>query len=181
MFKDIISQRVVKYYTENPPIASQISHTMAVAGYTRLLAAAMGKNQHECDLQEAAAWLHDIGCPDAVRKYGNSQPIHQQCEGERIVKEWLCCHNTLSFPEWDTAMEELTTDEKQWLAHVVGTHHQQPSARQLHFEPLFEADLIVNIQEGYYGRNKAQHYFDNLLLTDAGRELYTAMIFNKSA
>lgn len=177
MFKDIIAQRVVAYYTENPPVASQIAHTMAVAGYTRLLAKAMGMTPHQCDLHEAAAWLHDIGCPDAVRKYGNSLPAHQQTEGERIVNEWFG-DNGDAFPEWQTVLNALTADEKQWLARVVGTHHQHPSARQLHFEPLFEADLIVNIQEGYFGRNQAHHYYDTLLLTDAGRQLYKAMIFN---
>ena len=49
-FKDIITQRVVQYYAENPPVASQIAHTMAVAGYTRLLAVAMGKDEHGRDL-----------------------------------------------------------------------------------------------------------------------------------
>ncbi len=179
MFKDIIAQRVVQYYKENPPIASQIAHTMAVAGYTRILAKSMGYSQHDCDLHETAAWLHDIGCPDAIRKSGDSLPMHQQCEGERIVNEWMDSGSNSSFPEWDTVLQELTPDEKHWLAHVVGTHHQQSSAKQLHFEPLFEADLIVNIQEGYFGRNQIRHYYDTLLLTDAGRNLYTAMIFDR--
>ena len=176
-FKDIIAQRVVQYYAENPPVASQIAHTMAVAGYTRLLAVAMGKDERECDLHEASAWLHDIGCPDAIRKYGNSLPVNQQKEGERIVNEWF--DKDTDYPHWDEVMEELTQEEKQWLARVVGSHHQQPSARELHFEPLFEADLIVNIQEGYYGRSQAQHFYDTMLLTDAGRDLYTKMIFDR--
>lgn len=179
MFKDIIARRVVEYYTVNPPVASQIAHTMAVAGYTRLIASAMALSERECDLHEASAWLHDIGCPDAIRRYGNSLPAHQQQEGERIVNEWMDNSQTDAFPQWGTVLSALTLQEKQWLARVVGSHHQRPSAERLHFEPLFEADLIVNIQEGYYGRNQARHYYDTLLLTDAGRTLYNAMIFNK--
>lgn len=178
MFKDIIAQRVVRYYTENPPVASQIGHTMAVAGYTRLIASAMGRSRRECDLQESAAWLHDIGCPDALRKYGNSLPVNQQKEGERIVTEWMNESGAETFPDWNIVLKALAPEERQWLAKVVGAHHQQPSAKALRFEPLFEADLIVNIQEGYYGRNQAQHYYDNMLLTDAGRSLYRALIFN---
>lgn len=176
MYKDIIAQRVVKYYTANPPVATQIAHTMAVAGYTRLIASAMGLSRHDCDLHEASAWLHDIGCPDAIRHYGNSLPAHQQQEGERIVNEWMNENGANNFPQWDIVQNALTANEKQWLAKVVGSHHQHHSAKELHFEPLFEADLIVNIQEGYYGRNQAQHYYDKMLLTDAGRKLYKALI-----
>ena len=176
-FKDIIARRVVQYYAENPPVASQIAHTMAVAGYARMIAVGMGLTERQCDLHEASAWLHDIGCPDAVSKYGNSLPVNQQNEGERIVNQWF--GEDIDYPGWDIVTNELTADEKQWLAHVVGSHHQKPQAERLHFEPLFEADLIVNIQEGYYGRSQAQHYYDTMLMTDAGRDLYTKMILKR--
>ena len=168
-FKDKIAKRVVDYYIENGPISQQITHTMAVAACTRIIAKGMGMSERECELQESAAWLHDIGCPASIRKYGNAQSVNQQKEGQRIVTEWK--HWLLSVG--------LTEHETTWIADVIGTHHQQPAAQKLHFEPLFEADLIVNLQDGYYGRCQAEHFYETLLMTEAGKALYTALIFDR--
>ncbi len=172
--KDIISLRVCDYYKEHGPAYSQTAHTMAVASLTRQIALMQGLGQHEVDLLEMAAWLHDIGCPAAIDRYGNSRPAHQQAEGERIVKEWLAADD--GYAGWDTVVSELAEEEKQWLSSVVGTHHQQKHAIELHFEPLFEADLIVNIKEGYYGRAQAEHLYNNMMLTDAGREMFRRFV-----
>ncbi len=175
MFKDIIASRVVDFYTENGPVAEQIMHTEAVATYARLIAVKMGLSSRAVDLHESAAWLHDIGCPDAVRKYGNSSPVHQMAEGERLVNEWFSTDT--DYPNWNVVLESLSTEEKEWLARAVGTHHQRPYALSLHFEPLFEADLIVNIKEGYYGRAQAQMYYEKMTITDAGRELFRKLVW----
>ncbi len=173
-FKDTISLRVCDYYATHGPIYSQTAHTMAVASLTRQIALMQGRSERETDLLEAAAWLHDIGCPDAVSKYGNSKPPHQMAEGERITNEWLSTSD--GYDAWADVVEELTDDEKHWLARVVGTHHQQKHAIDLHFEPLFEADLIVNIKEGYYGRSQADHLFNTLMLSDEGREMFRRFV-----
>ena len=76
--KDTIARRVVDYYIDNPPVYEQIVHTQAVASYTRLIAVGEEPDAHRVDLLEVAAWLHDIGCPEARRLYGDSRPMHQQ-------------------------------------------------------------------------------------------------------
>ncbi len=172
--KDIISLRVCDYYKEHGPAYSQISHTMAVASLTRQIALMQGRDEHEVDLLETAAWLHDIGCPTAIDKYGDSKPVHQQTEGEYVVTEWFS--STDGYTNWDVVMSELTPKEKQWLARAVGSHHQQKHAIELHFEPLFEADLIINIKEGYYGRSQAEHLYSTLMLSDAGREMFRRFV-----
>ncbi len=161
--KDSIARRVVDYYIGNPPTYEQIVHTQAVASYTRLIAVGEECDSHRTDLLEIAAWLHDIGCPEARRQYGDSRPLHQQETGRCMVSEWL--------------KEEaaLTEEEKVWLADVVGSHHQLPAARRLHFEPLFEADLIVNLIEGYYAMDKAADYLETMVTTPAGRSLYKSL------
>lgn len=163
--KDSIIRRVVDYYIDNPPVYEQIVHTQAVASYTRLIAVGEGDDAHRTDLLEIAAWLHDIGCPDARRIYGDSRPLHQQEIGCRLSSEWLA------------AIDGLTPEEKSWLSSVVGSHHQLTAARKLHFEPLFEADLIVNLIEGYYDKAKAADYFDTMMTTTTGKTLY-CRLFN---
>lgn len=167
--------RVIDYYAQNPPVRSQITHTQAVASITRTIAVNEKYDIKFINLIEAAAWLHDIGCPDAVRKYGNSLPVHQQCEGKRIVYEWL--HETNPSEEWRPVVDSLTEEEKEWLCNVVGSHHQHETASKLHFEPLFEADLIVNLLEGYYKIENAQNYFNKMMLTESGKQLFRKIIF----
>lgn len=163
--KDRLARKVTEYYLHHEPAIGQIVHTQSVAAYTRLIAFDEGWSERQCTWMEIAAWLHDIGCPNARRIYGNSLPAHQQCEGEKLTREWL---------KDETA---ISAEEKELLARIVGSHHQYASAKTLHFEPLFEADLIVNLAEGYYERGKARHLYDTLMTTATGRELYAALFF----
>ena len=52
------------------------------------------------------------------------------------------------------------------------SHHQFEAAKRLGFEPLFEADLAVNLLEGYYPRERAGELCEKLVTTAAGRELF---------
>lgn len=165
--KDAVARRVVDFYAGKAPVWEQIVHTQAVASYTRLIAVGEGLDEDRVDLLETAAWLHDIGCPSARELYGNSQPVHQQEEGRKLAGAWL------------ESVPGLTADEKEWLAEVVAHHHQFASARELHFEPLFEADLIVNLTEGYYELKKAPHFYDKFVVTATGRRLFEEIILSQ--
>lgn len=165
-YKDRIVARVMDYYIANPPVNEQILHTQAVASYTRAIAVMEGWDAARTEMIEIAAWLHDIGCPSARNIYGNSKPVHQQTEGEKLVYEWF---------ENDT---ELQDEDKQWLAQVVGHHHQRPQAEALHFEPLYDADLIVNLWEGYYDKSQAKEKFQKLVCTESGMKLFNSFFVN---
>ncbi len=158
-YKDTIARRVIDYYTENPPVEEQIVHTQAVANYTRLIASGEGMERHTVCMHEISAWLHDIGCPTARRLHGSAQPVYQMKYGRTLVEEWL---------KDDTHFSE---EEKVWLADVVGSHHVFKKAKELHFEPLFEADLIVNLWEGYYEKNHAAEY-EKMVTTETGKGLF---------
>ena len=166
-YKDMIVRRVIAYYVDHPPVNEQIVHTQAVASYTRLIAIGEGLDAHQVDLLEMAAWMHDIGCPKAREIYGNSLPPHQEKEGRILVNEWL-----LDEPE-------LTAEEKVWLADVVGSHHHFAAAQKLHFESLFEADLIVNLWEGYYKLEHANSYYEKMMVTETGRRLFSDFFLRK--
>ena len=165
--KDEIARRVTDFYAQNPPVWEQIRHTQSVAAYTRLIACGEGLEEDQVNLHEIAAWLHDIGCPEARRIYGNSQPVHQQSEGKKAAAKWL------------ESVNGLTEDEKQWLEEVTGSHHEFQSAKALHFEPLFEADLIVNLTEGYYNLEKASALFEKWVTTKTGKELFDEIILSQ--
>ncbi|MDH6358371.1 HD domain-containing protein [Parabacteroides sp. PF5-9] len=158
--KDRLALEVVGYYARQEFADKHIIHTQAVANYTRLIAVGEGMDENQSALQEIAAWFHDIGCPESYKKFGNTLPVNQQREGYILTQEWLK----------DEA--DLSSKEKEWLADVVATHHQFKSANELGFLPLFEADLIVNLLDGYYSEGQEQHLYDKLMQTKTGKELF---------
>ena len=144
--KDKIAEMVVRYYAQFPELKrDDVLHTQEVVSYTRMIAVGEEMTDKKMALLEMAAWLHDIGCPRSKELYGNSLPVNQQNVGREVTMELL------------ESMNELTDDEKQWLADVVGTHHQYPKAMEFDFLPLFEADLIVHCLSGYHPKEKHQH------------------------
>ena len=128
-----INWKMMELFAAEDP--AQIAHTQSVHDYTRVLAARSGCAERRIALLELAAILHDIGCPASRAKYGDSKPPHQEEEGARIVAEWL------------RECPELNDDEKKFIEEAVGSHHQFEAAKRLGFEPLFEADLAVNLLE----------------------------------
>ncbi|WP_288591646.1 HD domain-containing protein [uncultured Victivallis sp.] len=155
---DRINWRMMEFYSGED--SRQIAHTQCVHDYTRLLAAKSGVEPHRAMLLEIAAILHDIGCPAAREKYGDSRPPRQEEEGKRICRDWL--------PEYP----ELSCADIDYVAEVVGRHHRFSEAKRLEFIPLFEADLIVNLFEGYYPLDRAAELKEKLVTSVAGRELF---------
>ena len=163
--KDKIAEMVVRYYAQFPELKrDDVLHTQEVVVYTRMIAVGEGMADKQVALLEMAAWLHDIGCPRSKELYGNSLPVNQQNVGREVATELL------------EPISELTSDEKQWLADVVGTHHQLPKAIELDYMPLFEADMIVNCLSGYHPKEKHQHLYDTMLKTNTGRTLFKLMV-----
>lgn len=153
---ELWERTVALYAAENP---DQIAHTQAVVDYAARIAEMEGLPDRRRFLIRVAALLHDVGCPAARAKYGSSAAPHQETEGRRIVVEWLA------------GSTDFSPEEAAFLADVVGSHHHADAAKRLGFEPLFEADLIVNLLENYYDRSKAAFYRDRLVSTASGRRL----------
>ena len=152
--------KVVYYYAQKD--ATQIAHTQSVTHYTTLLAEAEGYTPRQVTLLTAAALLHDIGCPQAKEKFGNSKPVHQMKEGIAVATQIL----------EEFSDDEFSREEKQWIVEVVGKHHRFADAQRLNFLPLFEADLIVNFFEDYFSINRAPQYYERLMTTATGRDLF---------
>ncbi len=163
--KELIAHIVINYYSRYPELMREdILHTQEVVCYTRLIAKGEGVPNCEVELLEAAAWLHDIGCPRSKEIFGNSLPENQHSIGRQVATDLLA------------SVDCLSEIEKKWIADVVGSHHQFSKAEELGFMPLFEADLIVNILSGYHPREKAQMLYDSMMVSESGRELFKTLI-----
>ncbi|MFI3240614.1 MAG: HD domain-containing protein [Bacteroidales bacterium] len=163
--KDYLANKVIEYYAQFPELMrDDIQHTQEVVSYTHLIAVGEGLSTEEVEMLEIVAWLHDIGCPHAKELYGNSSPVNQQKVGREVAEELL------------SPLAVFTHEQKQWLADIVGTHHQADKAQELNFQPLFEADLIVNLLSGYHAPDKAEHLYNTLMQTATGKKLFRTLI-----
>lgn len=160
-----IANLAIEYYSGYPTaMRKDILHTQEVASYTRMIAIGEGLSPKEVEMQVAAAWLHDIGCPRSKELYGNSLPQNQQSVGRDVAGELL------------QDVVELTNQEKEWLVDVVGTHHQFADSQRLTFAPLFEADLIVNLLSGYFKKEQAKNLYNTLVTTKTGQSLFKTVV-----
>jgi len=163
MMRKLVTQlhkEVIEYFASTDP--SQISHTEAVHNFSQLLSQLENYDEHRLCLVEMSALLHDIGCPNAQLKYGNTKAPNQEKEGELLASEMLT-----EYP-----MEDK---DKQLISEVVGLHHHHKSLQEMGFDVLVEADLIVNMLEGYYKPEQAKTLFENMVTTESGKSLYRNM------
>lgn len=155
-----LHKEVIEYFAATD--MSQIGHTEAVHNFAQLIASLERCDEHKQAMIEMSALLHDIGCPNAKIKYGNTNAPNQEKEGKPKAEEILAKY---SMPE----------EDKTLLAEVVGKHHHLKEVQALGFAILAEADLIVNLLEGYYNLGQAAHLFDSFMVTKSGRDLYRNM------
>lgn len=161
---DKVAECVMEYFMKEDP--TQIPHTQCVASYTHYIAAGEDLPGREAELMEMAAWMHDIGCPASKKKYGNTLPVHQEEEGRIVADELL------------KNVDGLTEDEKAWITDVVGNHHKRAEVDRLKFAPLFDADCIVNMTEGYFPKENAGTFFEKAMSTKCGKEIFRKLFID---
>jgi HD superfamily phosphohydrolase YqeK len=83
----------------------------------------------------AAAYLHDIGIKDAEKLYGSTASKYQEELGPLTARGILM----------ELHAEPALTDE---VCDIIGHHHHPRPEETINFKVLYDADLIVNIQEG---------------------------------
>jgi HD superfamily phosphodiesterase len=150
-----LHREVITYFAATD--LTQIEHTETVHNFAQLIARLEKLDEHTRCLIEMSALLHDIGCPNAP---------NQEKEGKPLAEQMLSGY---PMPEADKAL----------IAEVVGAHHHLNTLKTLGFEILAEADLIVNLLEGYYKKEQAQHLYDHFVTTESGKELYRNMFLKK--
>jgi heterodisulfide reductase subunit B len=112
------------------------------------------------DVVTVTALLHDVGIKVAEQKYNSSAGPYQELEGPPIVRE---------------IMKRLGAEEEiiDRAAYIVGGHHTASKNDGLDFQIIWEADLMVNIEED--GLYKHPENLPNIISrnfkTSTGRQL----------
>ncbi|MCK4788100.1 MAG: HD domain-containing protein, partial [Desulfobacteraceae bacterium] len=118
----------------------------------------------------AAAVLHDIGIHEAERKYNSTAARYHQEEGPPVAREIL---STLG-------AGEALIDE---VCDIVGHHHHPRDEETLSFKIVYDADLIVNLEEHQKDREiereKLSEIIEKKMLTDSGKRLASEALFGQ--
>ncbi len=157
--KERVAAAMQEYFGDD---TKRIRHAEAVAEFAEQI----NKYEHgDPAVIMACGYLHDIGIKNSEAKHQSSAPGHQHVEGPpvaRIILEEL-------------AVDPLIIDE---VCDIISHHHAPRKEETVNFKVLYDADLIVNINDDQpeKQRTKAQilSRINKAMLTDAGKKIATA-------
>jgi hypothetical protein len=145
----------------------RIGHASKVARYAEEM---VKQEQGEPAVVLTAAYLHDIGIAEAERKYQSSAPRYQEQEGPPIAREIL---------EKLGAAPELVGK----VCDIIGHHHHPHAPETVNFKVVYDADLIVNLEEKESGgpgdERRIGEIIDNAFLTESGKALARKVLLNQ--
>ncbi|MBW2064388.1 MAG: HD domain-containing protein [Deltaproteobacteria bacterium] len=156
LLKDRVAIEMKRYFKQD---FKRIGHATRVARYAEKI----GKNEGgNLAVILTAAYLHDIGIKEAERKYQSTAAKCQEMEGPPIAREILSSLGT---------REELIDE----VCDIVGHHHHPRPDDNINFKSVYDADLIVNLEEKYKkdppDRESLSVKIDELFLTESGKRL----------
>ena len=155
LLKDRVAIEMKRYFRTD---FKRIGHATRVARYAERI----GKGEKgNLAVILAAAYLHDIGIPEAEKKYGSAAAKHQETEGPAVAR---------SIMEKLGAKEELINE----VCDIVGHHHHPGPEESTNFKALYDADLIANIEEKHkeapIDPEEMTNTIETSFLTSSGRD-----------
>lgn len=156
LLKERVAVEMKKYFQKD---FKRIGHAGRVARYAERLAKEEGGNPA---IVLPAAFLHDIGIKKAEEQYPGEVDKSHGPLGEPIAKEILTRLG---------AGEELLRE----VGDIVARHHRPGDRENIHFKIVYDADVIVNMEEKIKGkpldRARVEEKISRSLLTGSGRVL----------
>jgi putative nucleotidyltransferase with HDIG domain len=151
--RERISLEMKKYFGKD---LKRIHHALKVARYAEEILKMEGGNPL---VILGAAYLHDIGIHKAEKKYGSTSGHYQEMEGPPIAREIL---------ERMNVQREIIEE----IGDIIGHHHSPGENETLNFQILYEADWLVNIEEGISkDPKKVEKIIEKAFKTATGKKL----------
>ena len=154
--KSQVAVAMKKYFGDD---FKRIGHATKVARYAEKIGEAIGAHPAVVLI---VAYLHDIGIKEAERKFNSSSATLQHQEGPPVARKILL----------ELGAEKGLIDE---VCDIVGHHHQPRQEETDNFKALYDADLIVNLEERVQGEGMAADVLERIIgksfLTPPGRDL----------
>ena len=166
--KELLVERVpieMKRYFDGD--FKRIGHATKVARYAEKICRA--EDAHPV-VTMVSAYLHDIGIKEAERKYNSSSPKYQHIEGPPVAREILV----------KLGAEEGIIEE---VCDIIGHHHSPRDEETINFKVLYDADLIVNLEEKQQESPSTPEHLKKIIgksfLTKAGQDIARKVLLAK--
>ncbi|NLI31909.1 MAG: HD domain-containing protein [Deltaproteobacteria bacterium] len=130
LLKDRVALEMKAYFKRD---FRRINHAMKVSRYAERIVKEEGGNP---GVVIAAGYLHDIGIKEAERNHNSSAARYHEQEGPPIAAEILARLG---------AREEMIEE----VCDIIAHHHHPREEETLNFKCLYDADLIVNLEENH--------------------------------
>ncbi len=128
LFKDRVAVEMKRYFQYD---FKRIGHATKVARYAERIVKQEGGDPA---VVLSAVYLHDIGITEAERKYGDPDVHHHEEEGPPIARQLL---GRLKAPA--ALIDEVCA--------IISHHHHPGREESVNFKVVYDADLIVNLEE----------------------------------
>lgn len=151
--RERVTQEMRKYFGDDQ---KNINHALRVAHYAEDILKIEGGDPL---VVLASAYLHNIGIKRAEQKYGDSFHEFHEREGAEIAREILMKLN----------IQKAIIDE---VCDIISHHHHPRQKETLNFRILYEADLIVNFEEGAFKNKEVfNEIIDKEFKTQTGKRI----------
>ncbi len=165
--KELLVERVpieMKRYFESD--FKRIGHATKVARYAEKICK---EEEPHPVVTTLAAYLHDIGIKEAERKHGSASAEHQHEEGPPVAREIL---------EKLGAEEGIIAE----VCDIIGHHHTPRQEETANFKVIYDADLIVNLEEKQKESPSPHEHLAKVIeksfLTQCGRDMAEKALLN---
>lgn len=155
LLKDRVAIEMKRYFRSD---FKRIGHATRVARYAERI----GKNkQANMAVVFVAAYLHDIGIPNAEKKHGSPEARYQQLEGPPVATEIL---------QKLGAKAELIDA----VCDIIAHHHEPDYSDSVEFQVIYDADRIANIEDRMKAKPMTSKQIEQMIaahfLTESGRQ-----------
>lgn len=157
LYKDMYIEELRKHFGTD---TRRINHALQVLHYAELIMEGEGVDEASRKIITITALLHDVGIKAAEEKYNSAAGPYQEIEGPPIAETIM-----QQYGESDTITRRV--------AYIIGGHHTAAQNNGLDFQIIWEADLLVNIEEDGLanGSDKLQRIIDKNFTTLTGKNI----------
>lgn len=163
ILKDRVAVEMKRYFATD---FKRIKHAARVAHYAEQI---NRYEQGDPAVILISAYLHDIGIKQAEAQHNSTAPKYQHLEGPPIARD------ILSRLDADPRLIDEVCD-------IIGHHHSPQKEESVNFKVLYDADLIVNIEEDHKKSPKPREHLEKIInksfLTSAGSKIAQEALLN---
>ena len=165
LLKDRVAVEMKRYFGQD---FKRIGHASRVARYAEQM---VKEEKGDMAVVLIAAYLHDIGIKEAERKYQSNEAGYQEQEGPPVARDILTRLG---------ATPELIDE----VCDIIGHHHHPRKEETINFKILYDADLIVNLEEKHkespLNPEKLSGIITKPFLTGSGGKLAQKILVDES-